>query len=92
MGEQVVRTSQLEEGEVFGSEVNASNGRRYTYRGHYLGNGTIVYRASICNWNDEYRGEVSGVFTYVSGQPLKPKDQVQALLRSGVKNGVGYRP
>jgi len=53
--------------EVAGTEVNDSNGKLYGFEGHYLGNGTIIYRAMVEDAGREFRGELSGEFDRLSG-------------------------
>ena len=79
------------EGQVSGAETNAGNGRRYTFDGHYLGDGTIMYRATVENADGEYRGEITGVFARVR-RGRTPDEQVEALLRAAIRGSVGYKP
>jgi len=50
-----------------GTEVNDSNGKLYGFERHYLGNGTIIYRAMVEDAGREFRGELSGEFDRLSG-------------------------
>jgi hypothetical protein len=90
MGHEDAPTPDFNEGEVEGYEFNALNGRRYAYKGHYLGDGTIIYRANVLDANGEYRGELSGVFDHVKGGPA-PKTQVESMLKAAIRESVGYR-
>ena len=91
MGQQDAPTPAFTEGRVAGSEINHGNGRCYTFAGHYLGDGRIVYRATVEDADGEFRGELSGVFEPVAGGPA-PGTQVESLLRTAIRDSVGYRP
>jgi len=90
MGERSVPAPHLEDGEVNGSEVNVSNGKRYTYSGHFLGDGTIVYRVYIFDAEGESRGQMRGEFAYVPN--ADPKEHLEEFVRCALREGRGYRP
>ena len=90
MGERNVPAPHLEEGEVSGSEVNVSNGRTYLYSGHFLGEGTIVYRVQVFDADGESRGTISGEFSCLAG--ADPRMPLEKLLRLALRQGRGYRP
>ena len=54
----------LHEGQVIGTEINSRNGKPYGFHGHFLGNGTIIYQATVSDQHGSYRGELSGVFDH----------------------------
>jgi len=91
MGEEDAPTPAFAEGQVAGSEINAGNGRRYTFEGHYLGDGTITYRASVEDVDGEFRGAVSGTFARLPGDP-PPAGQVELMVRAAIRGAVGFRP
>ena len=91
MGQRDAPPPDLVEGQVRGTETNAGNGKRYTFEGHYLGDGRITYRAAVENAKGEFRGEISGHFDRPRDEGA-PERQVEDLLRAAIRNSVGYRP
>jgi|KBSMisStandDraft_5_1062788.scaffolds.fasta_scaffold977558_2 hypothetical protein len=80
----------LHEGHVMGTEINSRNGKPYGFNGHFLGDGTIIYRATVSDQHGSYRGELSGVFDHAPGGP-SPAEQVRSLLHAAIRDSVGYR-
>lgn len=90
MGARKVPAPHLQEGEVSGSEVNASSGKRYNYNGHFLGDGTIFYSIDISDADGEPRGKMTGEFVYGTG--ANPRTHLEDLVRCALREGRGYRP
>jgi hypothetical protein len=91
MGQQDAPTPGFTEGELAGSEINAGNGRRYAFAGHWLGSTRIVYRVAVEDDRGEMRGELSGELecTASSGPAAA---QVEAHVRAAIRDALGYRP
>ena len=70
---------------------SVGNGKRYTFDGHYLGDVTISYRATIEDADGEFGGDLSGVFDPMPGGPV-PRAQVEALVRTAIRESIGFRP
>ena len=90
MGERNVPAPHLEDGEVSGSELNVSNGKRYTYSGLFLGDRTIVCRVDFFDAEGEFRGKMIGEFGYVTG--ADPRKRLEELVRCALREGRGYQP
>lgn len=91
MGQQDAPKPDFVEGQVRGTETNAGNGKRYTFDGHYLGDGRITYRAAVEDATGEFRGEICGSFDRPRGGAA-PERQVEELLRAAIRDSIGYRP
>jgi hypothetical protein len=72
-----------------GTEVNDSNGKLYGFERHYLGNGTIIYRAMVEDAGREFRGELSGEFDHLSGGLVPAR--VEPLVRAAIRKSTGFR-
>jgi len=76
--------------EVAERKSTTATAKLYGFERHYLGNGTIIYRAMVEDAGREFRGELSGEFDHLSGGLVPAR--VEPLVRAAIRKSTGFRP